>query len=58
MDADDLSPISQTSPIVMSPLSGSPLHSGFNSPVANQNAVAGNANSSVLSRIHSRRFRE
>ena len=54
----DMSPISQTSPISMSPLSpgGSPLSSGINSPVAAQ--ASGERRSAVIMKIHSRRFRE
>ncbi|XP_064645784.1 selenocysteine insertion sequence-binding protein 2-like isoform X2 [Lineus longissimus] len=54
--SNDMSPISQNSPISMSPLSpGSPLSSGVNSP------IAGGLNltkSSAALKLHSRRFRE
>ena len=53
----EMSPISQTSPITMSPLSGSPLSSGINSPIAG-NVVTGSMDRSVLMKIHSRRYRE
>ena len=52
----EMSPISQTSPISMSPLSGSPLSSGINSPIAGNGA--GSMDKSVLMKIHSRRYRE
>ncbi|XP_050404547.1 selenocysteine insertion sequence-binding protein 2-like [Patella vulgata] len=50
----ELSPISQTSPFSMSPLSpsASPLHSGFNSPIAKDSS------NPALLKIHSRRYRE
>jgi hypothetical protein len=50
----NLSPISQTSPISMSPLSPgtSPLSSEVNSP------IAGAVGKDVVRKIHSRRFRE
>ena len=53
----DMSPISQTSPISMSPLSpgGSPISSGINSPVAHG---GGDRRPAVIMKIHSRRFRE
>ena len=64
----DMSPISQTSPISMSPLSGSPLSSGINSPIASCLTIGvgvgvtgrgkEEVDSSVLMKIHSRRYRE
>ncbi|KAK2167715.1 hypothetical protein LSH36_25g10000 [Paralvinella palmiformis] len=54
----EMSPISQTSPISMSPLSGSPLSSGVNSPIASNTVIGNTQKSSVLMKIHSRRFRE
>lgn len=52
--SNDLSPISQTSPISMSPLSPgvSPQSSEVNSP------IAGTIGKEVRMKIHSRRFRE
>ncbi|XP_013409777.1 selenocysteine insertion sequence-binding protein 2-like isoform X3 [Lingula anatina] len=52
----ELSPVSQTSPICISPPSpgGSPLSSGVNSPTVGTKAL----NSKIVSKIHSRRFRE
>jgi hypothetical protein len=52
--SNDLSPISQTSPISMSPLSPgvSPQNSEVNSP------IAGTIGKEVRMKIHSRRFRE
>ncbi|XP_021354906.1 selenocysteine insertion sequence-binding protein 2-like, partial [Mizuhopecten yessoensis] len=52
--SNDLSPISQTSPISMSPLSpgASPLSSEVNSP------IAGTIGKEAVLKIHSRRFRE
>ncbi|XP_048251279.1 uncharacterized protein LOC124121959 [Haliotis rufescens] len=51
----DLSPISQTSPISMSPLSpgASPLSSGVNSPITGHSKDL-----KAMMKIHSRRFRE
>ncbi|XP_074661442.1 uncharacterized protein LOC141914067 [Tubulanus polymorphus] len=56
--SNDLSPISQNSPISMSPLSpgSSPLSSGVNSPIASLGMV--DMSSSAAMKIHSRRFRE
>lgn len=56
----DMSPISQTSPISMSPLSpgGSPLSSGVNSPIASNNHLMDERSQNVIMKIHSRRFRE
>lgn len=62
----DMSPISQTSPVSMSPLSGSPFASGINSPIACGLAGLGivpkasgdDIEASVLMKIHSRRYRE
>ena len=56
----ELSPISQTSPISMSPLTpgGSPLSSGVNSPVAANAILRETRTSSLAMKIHSRRFRE
>ncbi|ESO82987.1 hypothetical protein LOTGIDRAFT_134361, partial [Lottia gigantea] len=50
----ELSPVSQTSPFSMSPLSpsASPLQSGFNSPIAKDSS------NPALLKIHSRRYRE
>ena len=55
----EMSPISQNSPISMSPLSpgGSPLSSGINSPIAS-NSMLGERKPQVVMKIHSRRFRE
>ena len=52
----NMSPISQTSPISMTPFQASPMNSEINSPIAATNALV--SDKSILAKIHSRRFRE
>ena len=56
----DISPVSQMSPYNMSPLSGSPAGPAGVSPIAGNGILGSYAfgPNSVVSKIHSRRFRE
>ena len=54
---DNMSPLSQMSPLNISPLSGaSPGESGGTSPIAGDGTIG--SGGKTLSKIHSRRFRE